>query len=141
MRVRRHALPAVAALAAVAGACGGDGRENSLRPPVPINVTAAIDADRVRVSPQAFGAGPVVFIISNQSGNAQEVTFETDELGGETGGIRRSAGRIAARGTGTLQVDARQGTYVLMTSSRTIRPARIEVTERRPSAQDDLDLP
>ncbi len=69
-------------LALVAG-CGGDSDyANNPRPPAPINVTAAITNSKVSVSPQRFGAGPIVLIVSNQSSRAQEVTFETDELGG-----------------------------------------------------------
>jgi hypothetical protein len=131
----------VCAVATLAGCGGEDDYENALRPPAPINVTAAIDGERVRVSPQTFGAGPVVFIISNGSDASQEVTFETDELGGSQGGIRRSAGPIAARSTGTLKVDARQGTYTLSTSSGGVRPARVEVSEQRPSSQHELLLP
>jgi hypothetical protein len=133
---------ATAVLAAGAAACGEDDeRENALRPAAPINVSAAIDGQRVRVSPRSFGAGPVVFVISNQSGLPQEVTFETDELGGSTGGIRKSTGPIESRSTGTLKVDAREGTYRLSTSSRGIRPAAVEVGEARPSAQDALLQP
>jgi hypothetical protein len=129
---------AVVALAA----CGSDDeRENALRPPAPINVTAAIDDRRVRVSPRSFGAGPVVFVISNQSALAQEVTLETDELAGNGGGIRRSSSPIAARSTGTLKVDVPEGTYRLGTRSEEIRPAAVEVTEPRPSAQDALLQP
>jgi hypothetical protein len=126
---------------ALAGCGAEDEYDNALRPPAPINVTAAIDSQRVRVSPQTFGAGPVVFIISNGSGLPQEVTFETDELGGSQGGIRRSAGPIPPRSTGTLKVDARQGEYMLSTSSPAVRPARVNVSERRPSSQDELLLP
>ena len=56
---------------------------------------AAVDDTEVRVSPPKFGAGPVVFIVSNQSSQAQRLTFETDELGGDTGGIRRSTREAA----------------------------------------------
>jgi hypothetical protein len=140
-RRRPGAVLAAAALTAGAGACGGDeGYENRPRPPAPINVTAAID-DEVRVSPPTFGAGPVVFIISNQSSSAQEVTFETDELAGSTGGIRRSTGPIDPRSTGQLKVDARQGTYSLSASTRRIAPASIRVSRPRPSAQDELLQP
>jgi hypothetical protein len=132
----------VVLVAAALAGCGDDNdRDNSLRPPAPINVAAAIDDQRVRVSPRSFGAGPVVFIISNQSGLPQEVTFETDELGGDSGGIRRSSGPIAARSTGTLKVDAREGTYRLGVSSAGIRAAAVEVSEPRPSAQNELLQP
>lgn len=134
---------ALAAVVLLAG-CGGDDtgdHQNKPRPPAPINVTAAIDNNRVRVSPVSFGSGPVVFIISNQSTAAQTVTFETDEIGGDTGGIRRSTREIAARSTGQLKVDPPEGTYSLSASSNSIRPAAIEVGERRESAQNELLQP
>jgi hypothetical protein len=131
----------IACVLAFAGCGAEDEYENALRPPAPINVTAAIDRERVRVSPRSFGAGPVVFIISNTSESAQEVTFETDELGGDTGGIRRSAGPIAPRSTGTLKVDAREGTYTLSASAAGVQAARVQVSEQRPSSQDELLLP
>ena len=124
--------------------CGEDDAAeygNKPRPPAPINVTAAVDSDRVRVSPRAFGSGPVVIIISNQSGAPQTVTFETDEIGGDSGGIQRSTPEIAARSTGQLQVDPPEGTYRLSASAGDITPAALRVGERRPSAQNELLQP
>ena len=124
--------------------CGEDDAAeygNKPRPPAPINVTAAIGSDRVRVSPRAFGSGPVVIIISNQSGAPQTVTFETDEIGGDSGGIQRSTPEIAARSTGQLQVDPPEGTYRLSASAGDITPAALRVGERRPSAQNELLQP
>jgi hypothetical protein len=142
--IRRVRLPlALAALVLLAG-CGGDDRanhQNKPRPPAPINVTAAIDGDRVRVSPGRFGSGPVVFIISNQSGAAQTVTFETDEIGGDSGGITRSTNEIASRSTAQLKVDPPEGTYRLSASTSSIRPAEIDVGARRESAQNELLQP
>jgi hypothetical protein len=141
-RSRVAAGLAVAATAAGPAGCGGEGSyENALRPPSPITVTAAIDDERVRVSPKTFGGGPVVFVISNQSAAAQRVTFETDELGGSQGGIRRSSRRLAPGTTGQLQVDAREGSYRLSVSAGDVEPAAVEVSERRPSAQDELLQP
>ena len=132
----------MAATAAGTAGCGDEGSyENALRPPSPINVTAAIDDKRVRISPRTFGGGPVVFVISNQSAAAQRVTFETDELGGSEGGIRRTSRRIAPGSTGQLQVDAREGSYRVSVSTGDIEPAAVEVSERRPSAQDELLQP
>jgi hypothetical protein len=132
----------VAALAAAVSACGAESDyQNKPRPPSPINVTAAIDSKRVRVSPGTFGAGPVVFIISNQSGAAQRITFESDELGAEHGGIKRSTGPIGARSTGELRVDPAEGSYTLSAGAGDIAPASVEVSARRRSAQNDLLLP
>jgi hypothetical protein len=141
--VRRVEGVLVGAVVAVGfAACGADeDYANKPRPPTPISVTAAIDSNRVRVSPPSFGAGPVVFIISNQSGAAQKVTFETDELGASTGGIRRATGTIASRSTGQLKVDPREGTYRLSASGANIAPATVTVGKRRRSAQNDLLLP
>jgi hypothetical protein len=132
----------LAVLFAVVG-CGDDSdeRANKPRPPAPINVTTAIDADRIRVSPRSFGSGPVVFIISNQSGAPQTVTFETNELGGKSGGIQRSTQEIASRSTGQLKVDPPEGSYLLSTGAAGIRPAELVVGERRASAQDELLQP
>jgi hypothetical protein len=124
--------------------CGGDDSDeytNKPRPPAPINVTAAIDSDRIRVSPRSFGSGPVVFIISNQSGAPQTVTFETNEVGGKSGGIQRSTQEIASRSTGELKVDPPEGSYLLSTNAADITPAELEVGERRASAQDELLQP
>jgi hypothetical protein len=136
---RRSVMLVVAA--AIAGCGDTEDHPNEPRPPAPINVTAAIDGERVRVSPRSFGSGPVVFLISNQSGAAQRVTFETDEIGGGTGGIRRSTSAIAARSTGQLKVDPPEGTYRLSASAGGVAPAAVEVGERRRSAQNELLQP
>jgi hypothetical protein len=140
--VRVGRVVVVAALAAWCAACGAESDyQNKPRPPAPINATVAIDGKRVRVSPGTFGAGPVVFIISNQSGAAQKVTFETDELGAAHGGIKQSTQPIGARSTGQLKVDAAEGTYTMSASGGGIRPASVEVSSARGSSQNDLLLP
>jgi hypothetical protein len=133
----------LAALAAGAAGCGdqGPGYANADRPAAPITVTAAVANGRVRVSPAKFGAGPVLIIVSNQSAAAQELTFETDELGGDQVGLRRTTGPIAAHGTATLQADVREGAYRLMAADRSIRPAAVLVGAPRTSAQSDLLQP
>ena len=143
--MRARALIAAAGLVLLVAGCGGEDsgqeRTNTPRPPTPINVTAAIDDTEVRVSPATFGSGPVVFIISNQSSQPQRLTFETDEIGGDTGGIRQSTREIAPRSTGELKVDPPEGTYRLIASSGDVNPVSIEVSARRESAQGELLLP
>jgi hypothetical protein len=142
--IRRVRLTLALVAVLVLVGCGEDDSVeygNKPRPPAPINVTAAIDSDRVRVSPRSFGSGPVVIIISNQSGAPQTVTFETNEIGGKSGGIQRSTQEIAARSTGQLKVDPPEGTYLLSTDAADIAPAELEVGARRASAQDDLLQP
>ena len=136
-----RAALAFVVLGMLAGCGVDDDHANKPRPPAPINVTAAIDFDRVRVSPRTFGSGPVVIIISNQSGAPRTVTFETDEIGGDSGGIRRSTSEIAARSTGQLKVDPPEGIYRLSASGGDITPAALAVGERRESAQNELLQP
>lgn len=140
-RVRPTLALAVAVLLVGCGSEDTADRQNKPRPPSPINVTAAIDDTRVRVSPGRFGSGPVVFIISNQSGAPQTITFETDEIAGGSGGIQRTTSEIPARSTGQLKVDPPEGTYRLAASTSGIRPAAVEVGERRESAQNELLQP
>lgn len=129
-------------LLVVAAGCGGSGeRENEDRPPVPVVMTAAVQDDLVRVSPDSTGAGQITLVVSNQTDEPQVVTFETDELGGERGGNRSSSPRIAPKGTGRLTIDAREGTYAVHTADEAIRAARIEVGPPRESGQDRVLLP
>jgi hypothetical protein len=133
-------VPAVVLVAVVTG-CGSEGSyQNRPRPPAPITVTAAILDDEVLVSPDRFGAGPIQLIVSNQSAEPQTVTFETDELAGESGGIRSSTRAIPPARTGTLQIDPRQGTY-RVSAGDGIEPASVEVGEQRKSAQNELLQP
>jgi hypothetical protein len=131
----------LAAAALLAGCGSSDDYANKPRPPSPINVTSVITTRAVTVSPKSFGAGPVVFIIANQTTKPQQVTLETHELGGSQPGIRQTTSPIGPMGTATLKVDMRQGTYVLRTSGAAIRPATVGVRGRRPSAQNDLLQP
>ena len=126
---------------AVAGCGGGGDYANKPRPPAPINVTAAITNSRVSVSPQRFGAGPIVLIISNQSSRAQEVTFETDELGGSQPGRKFDTTPINPRATATLKVEVRAGSWKLSTADSGIRAAALTVGHKRKSSQGDLLLP
>lgn len=127
-------------LAVLISGCGAAEADykNEPRPPAPINVTASINPGRVSVSPKRFGAGPIVITVSNQTGRAQTVTFETNELAGEQGGLRKRSDPIAPRDVTTLQVDVRTGTYQLGTRDKAVKPAAIEVGAKRRSAQNDL---
>lgn len=135
-------VAAAATAALLATACGDtEPRRNADRPPAPVTLTAAVHDDRIQVSPAATGAGPIVLLVSNQTGKPQRITFETDELGGRTGGSTASTPVIAPQGTGRLSIDARTGTYAVHTRDRTIRAARVKVGPPRKSAQNDLLQP
>ena len=129
------------ALPTAAGCGSGGDYANEPRPPAPINVTAAITDSRVSVSPQRFGAGPIVLIVSNQSSSAQKVILQTDELGGAEPGRKFDTTPINPRGTASLKVDVREGDWKLSTDDDAIRAAAVTVGRERRSAQDDLLQP
>jgi len=139
---RAWALTAIAAvpLGLLSSGCGEeDDYANEVRPPTPIVVGAAITDGRVSVSPRQFGAGPVTLIVTNQTQRAREVTLETDELGGESGGIRQSSGPINPGDTASLKANLARGTYRVSTDRG--GSASLRVGPSRPSAQDELLQP
>lgn len=136
----RRSVLLVAALA-LAGCGGSEQRENNLRPPVPITLTGAIHSDGLQISPAAVGAGTIVLIVSNQSGEPQKVTFETDEIGGRTAGRKASSPVIAPRATGRLTIEALPGTYSVHVADDSVRAARVNVGPPRESGQDRVLLP
>lgn len=133
---------AVVVAGAVVGACGSDDDyANEPRPPTPINVAAAITDDEISVSPESFGAGPIVLIVSNQSEAAQRVTFETESSPGSEPGIKQTTGPINPRGTATLKVNVAEGSYQLSVDDAGIDAATFEVGAMRESAQNELLQP
>ncbi|HET9765379.1 MAG TPA: hypothetical protein VFS60_00955 [Thermoanaerobaculia bacterium] len=137
----RIAAAAIAA-ALLATACGDtEPRSNLPRPPAPVTITAAVHDDLIQVSPAITGAGPIVLLVSNQTSKPQKVTFETDELGGRTGGNTVSTPVIAPQSTGRLSINARSGRYAVHVQDRTIRAARVSVGPPRKSSQNQLLLP
>jgi hypothetical protein len=140
-RVRAFAVAALSA-AAFAVACGDDDDyKNEPRPPAPIVVSAAVTDRAVSVSPKEFGAGPVNLIATNQTEKAQEITLETDEIGGTEPGIQQRTGPINPGDTASLKADLKPGTYRLAVEGDEIRAAAIEVGRERPSAQNELLQP
>jgi hypothetical protein len=137
----RTAVLGLAATCTLAG-CGGGGADyaNKPRPATPINITAAISDEEISISPKTFGAGPVVIIVANQTDSEHTVTLQTDELGGSQPGLKQSTDPIAPRGTGTLKVDVREGSYAVSVRNGP-PPATINVGKQRKSAQDTLLAP
>jgi hypothetical protein len=143
MRGRHGPMLTAVALAAVAvaGCGGGSARPNDDRPPSPITITAAVGAQRVSVSPGAFGAGPVRLVVVNQTSASQQVTLESDLAPGEGPGIRRQTAPINPQDTATLAADVRPGRYTLRVRGGDIRRATLRVGAARPSSQNALLLP
>jgi hypothetical protein len=141
--MRRRTAPVVLcfafAAAMVAGCGGGTDYKNQPRPAAPIVITASINKDAVSVSPKKFGAGPITLIITNQTSASQQLTLEISS--GEAG-FKGHTGPINPRDTGQLKADLdTPGTYSVHVDGNSIRPAKLTVGKKRPSAQNDLLQP
>ena len=136
----RTGLTAVMAAALLAGCGGGDyACSTNPRPPAPINRPAATTDRGIAVSPAEFGAGPVVFIIANQTDEATKVTLQSDTISGP--GIKQTTSPINPDGTATLKVDMKTGDYEVRVDAGDIDAASLTVGAARESAQDELLQP
>jgi hypothetical protein len=126
---------------AVAG-CGDDDFKNEARPPVPKQLTGVITEQRVTVSPDQIGAGPVIITISNQTDTPHTITLESS--GGGT--IREQSSAINPLDTATIQRTLEEGEYTVKAGSseavaREIAPATLRIGPKRKSGSDELLLP
>jgi hypothetical protein len=121
-------------LAATVAACGSDDSFQGNRPPAPIEVAATIDAEKVAVSPDNFGAGKVTINIANFSEST--VRFELE------GPKRASTGALKPGEPGFLQIVLPEGDYqASAVGDAGAKPARFTVAKERPNSDSRLLLP
>jgi hypothetical protein len=136
----RLAATALAVTVGAAGCGASTDYRNQDRPPAPINLTAVISPRQVSVSPVRFGAGPIVLIVTNQTGASQRLTLTTaDSIGRHP--ITQSTGPINPRDTASLAVDVPPGDYRVKVGDRTIRATNLHVGRSRATAQNELLQP
>jgi hypothetical protein len=139
--MRATRITCVAAVVAIVlGGCGG-GKDfaNNPRPPVPLQLTGVITNERVTISPNKVGAGPVVITVSNQTSRAHTLT-----LAGE--GIQEQVGPISPMDTAQLQKTLAPGRYrvtagTATATKRTIHPATLVIGKERASGSNKVLLP
>jgi len=140
----RRAATALGLLAAglLGAGCGGDDTPyaNDARAAAPINVSVAISDERVLVSPDSFGAGPINLVVSNQTDASQKLTLESDDTSSAPG-LTQSTGAINPRGAATLKVGVDEGIYALRVDGDGVRPAMLDVGPDRPTSENDLLQP
>src|SRR5262245_50407723 len=100
----RRALAALGVIAAATAAgCGSSDSITAPRPTSPIEVAAKIDANRVAISPDNFGAGVVTFSVSNFSKSTVRLAL--------SGPKRAITTEIKPGQPGSLQVQLTEGKY------------------------------
>jgi hypothetical protein len=135
----RTAVVVVAMAIAFAGCGGGKDFANNPRPPVTLELTGVITKQKVTISPNKVGAGPVVITVSNQSGKARTLILEGN-------GIQESVGPINPLSTAKLQKTLKTGRYTVKAGSeaatrKLIRPAVLVIGKERASGSDKVLLP
>jgi hypothetical protein len=143
MRTRTFGVLSATVLTVAAAGCGSsESYDNAARPPAPVNVAVNLSGDRVLVSPDSVGAGPVVVIVANESGRSREVTLSAP-AGSSSSCVDSdvSSGPISPQGTARLQLPLVEGGCVVGVADGTLQPARLTVGPPRPSAQQELLQP
>src|SRR3954469_10559800 len=139
-RVRGGAAVLAAGVIVVLGAgCGDKDFKNKPRPSVPIELTGVIQENKVTVSPNKVGAGPIQITVSNQTRDAHTLTLE-----GES--VRERVGPINPLDTATIQKTLRPGSYEVRAGSSVavaheIRPASLHLGRHRRDSNNDLLTP
>lgn len=131
------------ALIVLSAGCGSsDDWDNASRPPAPVNVAVNLTPKRVAVSPERIGAGPVVLIISNQSGRSRDVTLTAANGDGDSCvDVNVSSGPISPQGTGRLKLSLVEGSCEVGTADGALTPVTLTVGPPRPSSQQELLQP
>ena len=146
MRIRIIGIVGVCAVVAGCGAAGGSAPTQP-RPPSPINLTVYVNDARVSVSPSRVGAGPVVFIVTNQASKAEQLAISRP---GTSSPIASTA-PINPQGTTQVSVNFRPGDYTIATQRHgndaelsrqpTIRSASIHIGRERANGNNELLQP
>jgi hypothetical protein len=143
-------IAAVGASALALSACGSVGGKaaSSVRPPTPVNLTVYVNDSRVSVSPESVGAGPVVFIVTNQARTAQALAISRL---GQSHPVATTA-PINPQGTTEVSVNFRPGDYTVgiaqsggtdasLTEQSSIHSASIHIGKPRANSSSALMQP
>ena len=136
----------VASTVAISG-CGGAGGASptASRPPAPVNLTVYVNDSKVSVSPTSVGAGPVVFIVTNQASHAEALTISSAD-GSRT---LASTAPINPQATTQVSVNFKPGSYTIATAPHgstdaslanpsSIAAASIHIGPARPNSNNSL---
>jgi hypothetical protein len=149
MRIR--AIVTVGASALAVTACGSTGGKAASRAgePTPINLTVYVNDSRISVSPEAVGAGPVIFIVTNQASRSEALAITR---GPARSHPLASTAPINPQGTTQVSVTFEPGEYTISTAAKgrtdaqlshpsSIAPASLHIGRKRASSSNSLLAP
>lgn len=121
--MRGRTIGTVAIGAMLLSACGSvGGKSASLsRPASPVYLSVYVNDSRISVSPTAVGAGPVVFVVANQSSQSEALQITR---AGSSDALATTA-PISPQGTTQLTLDAKRGAYTIGTAPRGATEAQL----------------
>ena len=139
MRALRVSVSVATVALALTGCGSGKDFANNPRPAVPLQLTGVITKEKVTISPNKVGAGPVVITVSNQTHQAHTLT-----LAGQ--GIQEQVGPISPLDTAQLQKTLSPGRYHVTAGTATatakaITPATLVIGKERASGSNRVLLP
>lgn len=150
-RTRTGTIVTVGVSAMAAAACGSAGGEAaSVAPaPTPVNLSVYVDDSRISVSPEAVGAGPVIFIVTNQASHSEALSITRGAAGTHP---LASIAPINPQGTTQVSVDFKPGDYTISTAAHghtdaqlsrpsSIAPASLHIGRKRSSSSNSLLQP
>jgi hypothetical protein len=115
MRIRTIVTVGASALTLTLTACGSTGGKAASRaaPPTPVNLTVYVNDSRISVSPTSVGAGPVVFIVTNQASHSEALNITRGSSGSHP---IASTAPINPQGTTQVSVSFKPGNYTISTA-------------------------
>jgi hypothetical protein len=149
MRIRTIVTVGASALAVTA--CGSSGGKAASRAgaPTPVNLAVYVNNSRISVAPQVVGAGPVIFVVTNQASHSEALAITR---GPASTHPLASTAPINPQGTTQVTVDFKPGEYTISTAAhgRTdaqrsrgtpIAPASLHIGRMRASSANSLLQP
>jgi hypothetical protein len=120
---------AAVAVAVAAAGCGSSGGTAVSRvgPPNPLSVSVLITNARVLASPARFGAGPVLFTVTNQASRARALQIFRGR------GMRvADTAPLNPQGSTQVSVVVAKGRYTLTAGSRARTDAQLDAPQTQP---------
>jgi hypothetical protein len=139
---------AVLSVAGCGSSSGGGTFADQATPTAPVNLTVYVNDSKISISPASVGAGPVVFIVTNQGSKAHSLAISA------AGGSHpiASTAPINPQGTTQVSVDFKPGAYSVATGSArgtdaqlanapAIAPASLHIGSQRSNKPGELITP